>query len=207
MIKLRIDVDYPYPSRIKSFLYIALRIKSRKSKDYLRNSRVIARMVNESHNQVKAYWFFTPYTIPDKRLLELMNPERHEVALHVATKPYEELKILENETNRTVNYYTIHGTKRLFARLLWGRKLSESQAKIPRDFPVKSFHVYQTYSLDAIRFDLGFEGAKKAADDWKDNDFVWSIHPEWLFQLAKRNRRGPYYDVLKYILRGRRQRT
>jgi hypothetical protein len=200
MIKLRIDVDYPYASRARSFLYLALRIKNRKSSDYLKNSRIIARMINESPNKVKVYWFFTPYTIPDKRLMDLLNPERHEVALHVANKPFEEWKILENETNRTVNYYTIHGTKRVFARLLWGRKLGESQAKIPSDFPLKSFHDFQTYSLDAIRFDLGFEGAKKAADEWKDKDFVWSIHPEWLFQVGKKTHRGPYYDVLKYIL-------
>ena len=112
-IKLRFDVDYPYPSRSKSFLYLTLGIKNRKGKDYLRNARIIAKMINESPKDVKAYWFFTPYTIPDKKLLELLNPERHEVALHVATDPYREWKILENETDRTVKYYTIHGTSRL----------------------------------------------------------------------------------------------
>jgi len=30
MVGIRIDVDYPYPSRIKSFLYTALKIKSLK---------------------------------------------------------------------------------------------------------------------------------------------------------------------------------
>ncbi len=92
MIKLRIDVDYPYSSRAKSFLYIALRIKSTKNKDYLRNACIIAKMVNDSSNPVMAYWFFTPYTIPDKRLLDLLNPKKHEIALHVANKPVEELK-------------------------------------------------------------------------------------------------------------------
>ncbi len=84
MIKLRIDVDYPYPSRAKSFLCVALGIKSKNGKDYLKNAHVIARMINESSKEVKAYWFFTPYTIPDKKLLDLLNPEKHEVALHVA---------------------------------------------------------------------------------------------------------------------------
>ena len=87
MIKLRIDVDYPYPSRTKSFLCVALRIKSKKAKDYLKNARIIAKMINESPKEVKAYWFFTPYTIPDKKLLDLLNPEKHEVALHVANNP------------------------------------------------------------------------------------------------------------------------
>ena len=95
MIKLRIDVDYPYASRAKSFLYVALRIKSTKSENYLENARVIAQMINESSKNVKAYWFFTPCTIPDNRLLDLLNAERHEVALHVANKPFEEWKALE----------------------------------------------------------------------------------------------------------------
>ena len=69
MIKLRIDVDYPYPSRAKSFLYVALRIKDRKSKDYLKNAFIIARMINESPREVRGYWFFTPYTIPNKNCL------------------------------------------------------------------------------------------------------------------------------------------
>src|SRR5665647_836123 len=37
---LRLDVDYPYASRAKSYLYVALGIKNRKSKDYLRNAEV-----------------------------------------------------------------------------------------------------------------------------------------------------------------------
>ena len=107
MIKLRFDVDYPYPSRAKSFLYLALRIKHRKSRDYLKNSRIIAKMINESPKQVKAYWFFTPYTIPDNRLLGLLNSDRHEVALHVANKPIEEWKNLEKATGRTVKYLSL----------------------------------------------------------------------------------------------------
>jgi len=144
MIKLRLDVDYPYPSRRKSFLYVALRIKRKKNNDYLQNARIIARMVNESQQQIRAYWFFTPYTIPDKRLLDLLDPEKHEVALHVANTPIEEWKTLEKETDRKVQYYTIHGTERLFAKLIWGRKLSQSQVVISVDFPLKSFHEFKT---------------------------------------------------------------
>ena len=140
MIKLRIDVDYPYPSRNKSFLYVALRIKSKKSKDYLKNAHIIAKMINDSPKEVKAYWFFTPYTIPDKRLLDILEIGKHEIGLHVAKDPYRELKALETETNCKINYYTIHGTSRLFAQLIWGRRLGQKQANIPSDFGLESFH-------------------------------------------------------------------
>ena len=194
-------MDYPYPSRAKSFLYIALGIKSRKSKDYLKNARIIAKMINESPNQVMAYWFFTSYTIPDKKMLDLLNPERHEVALHVANKPFEEWKALENKTNRTVKYYSIHGTSRLLAQLLWRRKIGETQAKIPSDFPLTSFHNFTTMSLDTERYRLGLDEVVKLAEEWIDHDVVLSLHPEWLFKESQKNSRGPYYDVLKTILK------
>lgn len=200
MIKLRIDVDYPYPSRSKSFLYIALGVKKRKSIDYLRNARVIANMINESPKQVMAYWFFTPYTIPDKKMLDLLKIDKHEVALHVTTDPYRNLKILENETQRKVNYYSIHGTSRLIAQLLWRRKIGQKQAKIPSDFPLKSFHDYPTASLDTIRYYHNFEQTKKEAEEWIQQNNVLSIHPDWLFRTGKRNRRGAFCDVLASIL-------
>ena len=201
MIKIRIDVDYPYPSRAKSFLYLALRIKNRKSKDYLNNARIIAQMINNSHMPVTAYWFFTPYTIPDKRLLELLTPPKHEVALHVANKPFKEWKTLEEETNRTVKYYTIHGTQRVFARLLWGRKLSQAQAVIPSDFPLESFHKFHTVSLDMLRYQLGFDEVLKETEKWIKQGTTMSIHPEWLFERNEKNQRGPFYDILKSILK------
>ena len=200
MLKLRFDVDYPYPSRAKSFLFLALRIKHRKSRDYLKNSRIIAKMINESPKQVKAYWFFTPYTIPDNKLLGLLNSDRHEVALHVANKPIEEWKNLEKATGRTVKYYSIHGTQRLFGKLLWGRKLSQTQASIPSDFPLKSFHEFTTISLDRERYRLGFDAVLKEAEHWIDEGVVLSLHPEWLFNEAEKNQRGPFYDVLKNVL-------
>ncbi len=200
MIKLRIDVDYPYPSRAKSFLYLALGIKKRKSKDYLKNARVIAKMINESPKEVMAYWFFTPYTIPDKKLLDLLNSDRHEVALHIANNPYQEWKILENETNRTVTYYTIHGTSRVLAQLLWGRKIGQKQAKVPSDFPLKSFHDFTTFSLDTVSGNEGLDVAKKRSEEYIRQGEVFSIHPEWLFKQGGANHRGPFYDVLKSIL-------
>jgi hypothetical protein len=198
MIKLRIDVDYPYPSRAKSFLSVALRIKKRKGHDYLKNSRIIAKMINESPKEVMAYWFFTPYTIPDKKLLDLLNPERHEVALHIATNPYREWKILENETNRKVNYYTMHGTESLRAQLLWGRKLGERQAKIPSDFPLKLFPVDPAFSLDYMVHERGLEGTEEAINRWVNKECAWAVHPDWLFKKGKK--RGPFYQVLKSLL-------
>ena len=201
MIKLRIDVDYPYPSRAKSFLNVALRIKNRKSKDYLKNALIIARMINESPREVRAYWFFTPYTIPDKRLLALLNPERHEIALHVATNPVREQKDLETKTGRKLQYYTIHGTQRVFARLLWGRKFSQAQASIPNDFPLTSFHNFTTMSIDRERYRLGFHKVVTSVEEWIAQDVVLSFHPEWLFETNKKNQRGPVYDLLKTILK------
>jgi hypothetical protein len=200
MIKLRIDVDYGYQSRAKSFLYLALGIKKTKSKGYLNNAQVIAKMVNESPRQVTAYWFFTPYTIPDEKMLSLLNPDRHEVALHVAINPYREWKILENETQRKINYYTIHGTSRLIAQLMWERKIGQKQAIIPSDFPLKSFHEDNTESLDAVRYYHSMEETKKIAEDRINENYVLSIHPDWLFKRGEKNHRGPTYDALKSIL-------
>ncbi len=199
MFKLRLDVDYPYPSRIKSFLYVGLRIKSKKSQDYLRNARIIARMVGESKVDVKAYWFFTPYTIPDKRLLYLLGPDKHVVALHVANKPVKEWKTLEGETGRKVEDYTIHGTSNLFAKLLWGRGF-KSQAAIPADFPLKSFHELHNISLDRERYLRGYDTSVQYARDWIENNVALEVHPEWLFEANNRTKRGPYYDVLKTLL-------
>ena len=201
MIKLRIDVDYPYPSRTKSFLYVALRIKSKNGENYLKNARIIARMINESPREVRGFWFFTPYTIPDKRLLELLNPERHEVALHVANKPIEERKNLEKATGRTVKFYSIHGTQRLFAKLLWGRKLNQTQAIIPSDFPLEDFHKLTTMSIDRERYKLGLDKTVTWVEEWIEHDVVLSFHPEWLFEKTEKNQRGPVYDVLKTVLK------
>jgi hypothetical protein len=199
MIKLRIDVDYPYPSRVKSFLSTGLNLKI--GKDYLKNSKIIAKMINEARKEVKAYWFFTPHTMPDRELLELLHSERHEVALHVANNPYAELERLEKTTGRKVNYYTVHGTARLLARLMWRRKLWEDKAPIPTGFPLKSFYDFPTIDLDWWCYRKPTAQAVKMAENSIAKGEVLHVHPEWLFQRGKLNHRGPYYETLKSILK------
>ncbi|MCW4009794.1 MAG: GNAT family N-acetyltransferase [Candidatus Bathyarchaeota archaeon] len=198
MIKLRLDVDYPYPSRLQSFIFTALNIKT--SRDYVKNSKIIAKMVNESPEEVMAYWFFTPQTTPDRELLDLMHPERHEVALHVATKPYVEWENLEKATGRKVKYYTVHGTARLLARLMWRRKLWEAKAPIPKEFPLKSFYDFPTVHLDRVCYDKSREQALQLAKESINKGEVLHVHPEWLFQRGTLNHRGPYYRTLKTLL-------
>jgi hypothetical protein len=200
-IKLRIDVDYPYPSsRKKSFLYVALGIKTRKTKDFLKNARIIAEIINASPKKIMAYWFFTPYTIPDKKLLEILNSERHEVGLHIATNPFKEWKILERETGRPIHFYTFHGTSNLLAQLLWKRKPGQKQVVVPSDFPLKSFHDFRSTGLDRRIYEIGLKSVKRESENWIKEGTVISIHPEWLFKRAEKNRRGPFYEALKIIL-------
>ncbi len=198
MIKLRLDVDYAYPSRQKSFLFTALNLKG--GKNYLKNSKIIAKMINESPQPVVAYWFFTPYTIPDAELLELLNPERHEVALHVATNAYKEWKNLERVTNRKVRFYTVHGTARLPARLIWKRKISQAKAPIPNGFPLKSFYDYATIGLDVLCYRDPTAQAVRIAQNHIAKGEVLHVHPEWLLQRGTLNHRGPYYSTLKALL-------
>jgi hypothetical protein len=205
MIKLRMDADYPYPSRFKSFLSTILNVKI--GKDYVKNSKIIAKMVNETRKEVKAYWFFTPYTVPDEELLALLRPDRHEVALHVANNPYAELERLEKATGRKVKYYTVHGTARLLARLMWRRKLWEEKAPIPDGFPLKSFYDFPTIDLDWECYANPTAQAVKIAENSIAKGKVLHVHPEWLFQRGwsfipgrVANPRGPFYETLKKIL-------
>ncbi len=197
MIKLRIDVDYPYPSRVRSFFHTALNIKT--SKEYLRNSKIIARMINASPRAVKAYWFFTPKTIPDKELLGLLSEERHEVALHIANDPQAELKLLQSTTGRKVDYYTIHGTARLLARIMW-RRWKVKVPKIPNDFTLQSFYQFATTGLDLLCYTHSTAQAIRMAKHYIKEGKILHIHPIWLFQRGKINRRGPFYETLRTIL-------
>ncbi|HEX9262464.1 MAG TPA: hypothetical protein VF893_08060 [Candidatus Bathyarchaeia archaeon] len=199
MIKLRLDVDYAYPSRMKSFVFTTLSIRTRR--DYLKNSKIIAKMINESPREVKAYWFFTPYTTPDSELLELLTPEKHEVALHVANNPYRELEQLERATSRKVRYYTVHGTARLLARLMWKRKLWEPRAPIPDGFPLKSFYEFPTLGFDLVCYNNPPSEAAKIGEKSIEKGDVLHVHPEWLFQQGTFNHRGPFYNPLRQILR------
>lgn len=197
MIKLRIDVDYPYPSRMKSFIYTTLGIKT--SRGYLKNSKILAKMINESPEEVKAYWFFTPKTIPDKELLKLMDSDRHEIALHIANDPYGELKLLEEATKKKINYYTVHGTARLLARIMWKRWKAKAP-KIPEGYPLQSFYQFPVLGLDVLCYTCSHEKALKIAKGCVARGHVLHIHPIWLFQRGKINHRGPYYETLRKIL-------
>lgn len=192
------DVDYAYPSRLKSFLFTFLNKKT--SKDYLKNAKIIAKMVNESPLQIKAYWFFTPQTTPDKEMLRLMHPDKHEVALHIATQPRHELENLEKITGRKLNYYTIHGTERLFARLMWRRKIWQDRVPIPKGFPLKNFWDFPTLSLDRVCYSTPTPQALRIAQKSVEKGEVLHIHPEWLFQRGTLNHRGPYHETLKALL-------
>ena len=197
-VRLRIDVDYPYPSRIKSFLCTGLGIK--KGKDYLRNSKILSRMINESKKNVKAYWFFTPKTIPDDELSTLLNCSRHEISLHVVNDAEKELEHLEKTTRRKIRYYTIHGTARLFARIMWKRWKTKTP-HIPNNFPLQSFHQFPTSGLDRLCYLYSTEQATKMAKDYIKDGIVLELHPIWLFQRGKINHRGPFYETLKRILK------
>ncbi|MEM2118483.1 MAG: hypothetical protein QW386_05640, partial [Candidatus Bathyarchaeia archaeon] len=197
MLTLRIDVDYPYPSRMRSFVYTAFGINF--GKDYLKNSKIIARMINESPRNVKAYWFFTPKTIPDMELLRLLDNSRHEIALHIANDPYGELKLLEEKTRRKINYYTIHGTARFFARVMW-RRWKYKEPPIPKNFPLQSFYQFKTLGLDVICHSYPPEQATKIAEKAAASGHVLHFHPIWLFQRGKINYRGPFYEALRRIL-------
>ena len=157
-------------------------------------------MINQSPQQVMAYWFFTPRTIPDRDLLDLLSPDRHEVALHVATKPYQEWEKLEEKTGRKIKYYTVHGTARLIARLMWRRKLWEAKAPIPAGFPLKSFYDFDTIHLDRVCYDNPKDQAVRIAQESIAKGKVLHVHPEWLFQRGTLNHRGPYYETLKTLL-------
>jgi TusA-related sulfurtransferase len=198
-ITIRLDVDYAYPSRYKSFFYTALSSKTH-HKNYLKNSKIIAKMINESKLDIRTVWFFTPYTIPDQELLNMLTPDRHEVALHVANKPYEELDALQKATGRKVNYYTVHGTARLLGKIIWKRKLNQGAAPIPAGFPLQSFYVYPTFALDITAHKCPVDEATQKTQEAIAKGEVLHAHPEWLFQRGTLNHRGPYYETLKRIL-------
>lgn len=197
MIRLRIDVDYPYPSRIKSFIFVLLGINV--SKDYLKNPKAIARMINASTAFVKAYWFFTVRTIPDAELMNLLDNDKHEIALHVVNDPRVELRVLERATGKRIKYYTIHGAARLLAKIVW-RQSRLKATKMPADFPLRSFHQFPTKGIDSLCYSYPIEHAKRIVIESVRNGSVIYFHPIWLFQRGKLNRRGPFYEVLRWLL-------
>jgi len=197
MIRIRIDVDYPYTSRIKSFIYTALDLRS--DRNYLTNSKTIAKMINKSEREVKAYWFFTYKTIPDVELMRLIDNPKHEVALHVVNNAYAELENLENRTGKKANFYTIHGTARILARIMWRRFLSGAP-EIPENFPLQSFHQFPTTGIDSLCYHYPTSRVKEIIKEDLGKGNVIFFHPIWLFQRGRMNHRGPFYEVLKWIL-------
>jgi hypothetical protein len=197
LIKFRIDVDYPYPSRIRSFIYTACGL--RVGKDYLANSRIIARMINESKKEVMAFWFFTPKTIPDNALLELLGKGKHEVALHIVNDPKKELELLEDATGRRIRYYTIHGIDRVLARLMW-KRWKASPPRIPTEYPLQSFYRFPHSGLDYLCYVFPPEQALNTALSQVEKGVMLHIHPMWLFQRGRINHRGPYFETLRRIL-------
>jgi hypothetical protein len=197
LLTIRIDVDYPYPSRLRSFIYTTLCLRA--GKDYLKNPKIVARMVNGSTVSVKAHWFFTVKTAPDDELQELIDNDRHEIALHVVNDPYKELKQLEDSTGKKINYYTIHGTARIIARIMWKRWKVRAPI-IPYDFPLQSFHELPTIGLDSLCYSHTMEQALRISEERIREGYVIYFHPIWLFQKGKLNHRGPFYEVLRRIL-------
>ena len=198
LITIRIDVDYPFPSRFRSFFYVAFGIRI--SGEYLKNSKIIARMINESPEDIEAHWFFTPKTIPDRQMLATMNDKRHAVELHVVNDPLKELKNLEEKTGRKANYYTIHGTARLLARIMW-RRWKATAPGIPKDFRLKSFQHIPTFGLDRICYAHTTEQAVTIAQNYLAKGYVLYFHPIWLFQKGTINQRSAYYQALKAIFK------
>ncbi len=197
LIKIRIDVDYPYPSRIRSFIYTALNLPP--GRDYLKISKIAAKMINESPREVRAYWFFTTKTIPDEELLKIMDNPKHEIALHIVNDASRELLQLEEKTGKKIRYYTIHGTARLLARIMWRRWKAKSP-RIPTDFHLESFHQFHAVGIDSLCFaHKSAEATRLAEERVRAGDVVY-FHPIWLFQRGSINNRGPCHDVLKRIL-------
>jgi hypothetical protein len=199
MITLRVDVDYAYPSRTKSFIYTYLRKKS--EVNYLAYPKLLAEIINQATVDVRAYWFFNLQTLPDKDMLSLINSNRHEIGLHVINHSFIELYRLKQVSPKPIEYYTIHGTERLLGQIIWHRNLGQKQAVIPPNFPLQSFHKHHTRSLDWLCYHSPFNEAVAKAKSWIKQNYVLEVHPEWLINHGDFiNHRGPYIDVLKTLL-------
>jgi hypothetical protein len=199
LIKLRIDVDYLYPSRMRSFINTISNIRI--GRDSFKNSKILAQMINDSPEEVKAFWFFTTHTIPDGDLLRLIDNPKHVVALHVVKDAAKELSQLEKATSKQVDYYTIHGTARLFGRVLWRRNIRDPVPKIPQEFQPQSFHQLPTLPVDKMCYACSTEETVKTAEKYVARGEVLEVHPDWLFQRGLMNHRGPCYETLKTILK------
>lgn len=198
LLKLRFDVDYAYHSRLKSYLHMQGFDMS--IWNYLNEAKNLTMLINNSDVDVKAYWFFTPFTLPDRQLLYLLEPEKHEVGLHIIKNPDKELRLLESKVQRPIRFYTVHGTNSLLGQIVWGRGIGEKQIVVQEKFELYSFHSELTHSLDRACFGVDCETAYLDAVERVNRGFVLAAHPEWLFASNGKDR-GPYYNVLFKLLK------
>ena len=129
-----------------------------------------------------------------------MNNRKHAVELHVVNNPRRELENLEKITGRRANYYTIHGTARLLARVMW-RRWKAKEPTIPKNFRLKSFHDLPTIGLDKICYAHTAEQAAEIAESYIAKGFILYFHPIWLFQRGTINQRSAFYQALKTIFK------
>ena len=199
MICLRVDVDYAYSNRWKSFVCVGLGIKKPLS-GYLENCHVIADLVNKSKKDVRAYWFFNSFTFPDKTLLSKLNSNRHEVGLHVINNPFKETLDLESCIGRKIYSYTIHGTERFLGQLIWKRSFGEKQAKISGSFGLRNFMVNPIVGLDVLCYRESQFNAYSIAKERLAKGHVLHLHPDWLFQNGTWNHRAACFWLLEKLL-------
>lgn len=166
---------------------------------YLCEAKAIAMLINASMVDVKAYWFFTPFTLPDRMLLNLLRPDKHVIGLHVVNDPVAELAKLQSVAGKKIEFYTVHGTNRFIGQLVWKRKLGQKVAVVPKDFPCKSLHEELTHSLDRACYGVSFNKAFEESLKQVERGFVLAAHPEWL-NVSNGKDRGPYYNVLFNLL-------
>lgn len=190
-LKIRVDVDYAYPSRLKSFFFTFLGWNPHFS-DYLRNCKIMARIINKSKVDVKVYWFFTYLTRPDSELLGLLNNSKHEIGLHLVKDGEKELPKLGCD----IRFYTVHGIDNFLAKVLWKRR---SQ---PLSSCVGELFGDVCYSLEHASF---LYSAEKSVHDGVASGCPISLHPDWLFKVNIKRRKGGSFTAFKYLLSGKLQ--
>jgi hypothetical protein len=188
ILTFRIDVDYNYENRTKSFLSTFLGVKL--GKGYLKNAKIIAKMINESEKDVKAYWFFTTKSLPDMELLKILNNSKHEIGLHVVSNVTKEFcELAKVYPYWKIHYFNQHGVRRLLAKFVWHKftkGLNGSQ------FPLKYF-----VEQNCVKFDrLGFYNKEKI--DFEKR--ILHLHPDWLFKGNIMNSRQRFYEDLEEVL-------
>lgn len=188
MITFRIDVDYPYNNRLKSF--ISVFFNSKLGNGYLDNAKIIAKMINNSEKNTKAFWFFTYATIPDREMIELLQNEKHELCLHAVKDVHNEQKLLEEKLGTKILFFNKHGVRRILTKIIWHKfgDLKENGNGI------KYFSGSGCLKFDKLclyRKDEVFKIADK---------FILHIHPDWLYNTSKLSYHCRYFEDLKKML-------